>query len=598
MVTAQERKNEVFTEEYERLIGSIQNREHTINLEALNIPVADLGELEVMFTEEEVWNTIREMPSDRAPGLDGFTGAFFQRAWPTIKHDILAGLMKLGVGDGRGFARHNRALITLIPKKPDALEIKDYRPISLVHSFAKLFSKVIANRLRSRLGEMVSMNQSAFFKLRSLHDNFVLVRQVARKINMRRRTGVLLKLDIARAFDSISRRFLFEVLRKMGFGERYLKWVALLLYTANTKVMVNGVPGNRIYHGRGLRQGDPTSPMLFVAAMEALTAMVIKAMEEGLFGDLASISSMQRISVYADDVVLFLKPVCGELWAVKHILSLFGEATGLHVNFRKTTATMIRGTREEEERTSTILGCDLAAFSIRYLGLQLALRPLTKAEWQPLLDQVTKSVPTWQRGLVWCRVLRSANLRIADPGYTGNLQRWWTEARKRVRRIDRKRFDSMVISTTWTLWKQRNARAFGNEREQKMLDQMFPKLRKSKLLPRGDGAYKVLAKINDNAYSIDLPSEEFGFSNSLNVADLTPYDGEDLRASRSTPFEGGGDDEDILTEILPPSLQNEDDVAVKLKSNEVRVGSMRRARMKKEQTSHEEKRSSWTWCWT
>ncbi|KAK1664967.1 hypothetical protein QYE76_053126 [Lolium multiflorum] len=107
----------------------------------------------------------------------------------------------------------------------------------------------------------------------------------------------------------------------------------------------------------------------------------------------------------------------------------------------------------------------------------------------------------------------------------------------------------------------------------------FPKLRKSKLLPRGAGPYKVLAKINDNAYSIDLPLDEFGVSNSFNVADLTPYDGEDLGASRSTPFEGG-DDEDIpATRPLPPSLQDEDD-AVKLKSNEVRIGPMTRARAK------------------
>jgi hypothetical protein len=78
---------------------------------------------------------------------------------------------------------------------------------------------------------------------------------------------------------------------------------------------------------------------------------------------------------------------------------------------------------------------------------------------------------------VWCRVLRSANLRMADPGYAGNLQRWWTEARKRVRSLDRKRFDSMVICTVWTIWKQRNARAFGNEGEQKSLDQMIVEIR-------------------------------------------------------------------------------------------------------------------------
>jgi hypothetical protein len=180
--TTQERKNEMFMEEFERLMGSMQTRAHSIDLEALDILVVDLAELDNMFTEEEVWNTIRDMPHDRAPWPDGFTGAFYQRAWPIIKQDILVGIMKLGVGDGRGFSRLNRALITLIPKKPEAIETKDFRPISLVHSFAKLFSKVIANRLRSRLGEVVSMNQSAFIKHQSLHDNFVLVRQVARNI--------------------------------------------------------------------------------------------------------------------------------------------------------------------------------------------------------------------------------------------------------------------------------------------------------------------------------------------------------------------------------------------------------------------------------
>jgi mannosylglycoprotein endo-beta-mannosidase len=95
--TTHEKKNELFTEELERIMGSIQTRAHTIDLEALGIPVADLAELDNMFTEEEIWNTIREMPNDRAPGPDGFTSAFYQRAWPIIKHDILAGIMKLGV---------------------------------------------------------------------------------------------------------------------------------------------------------------------------------------------------------------------------------------------------------------------------------------------------------------------------------------------------------------------------------------------------------------------------------------------------------------------------------------------------------------------
>jgi hypothetical protein len=119
---------------------------------------------------------IRELLPDRAPGSDGFVGAFYQRSWPCIKQEILAALFKLFVGDRCTFDRLNRVLITLIPKKADAMEVGDFRPISLVHSFAKLFTKLMANLLRPKMELLVSNNQSAFSKGRMLHDNFLLVR--------------------------------------------------------------------------------------------------------------------------------------------------------------------------------------------------------------------------------------------------------------------------------------------------------------------------------------------------------------------------------------------------------------------------------------
>ncbi|XP_073363176.1 uncharacterized protein [Aegilops tauschii subsp. strangulata] len=117
IITDQERKVEVFTEAYERLLGTAQARENTLNLQYLGIEAKDLHCLEEMITEEEVWQVIKEMAPDRAPGPDECIGAFFQKAWQIIKPDVMAILMKLFVGDTRGFAKLNKPNIILIPKK-------------------------------------------------------------------------------------------------------------------------------------------------------------------------------------------------------------------------------------------------------------------------------------------------------------------------------------------------------------------------------------------------------------------------------------------------------------------------------------------------
>jgi hypothetical protein len=142
------------------------------------------------------------------------------------------------------------------------------------------------------------------------------------------------------------------------------------------------------------------SPLLFVAGMEVITAIMAKAVEAQLLRDLARITPLQRLSLFADDVVCFFRPDREEIHAIKEILNIFGVALGLKVNYRKTTATLIRGSEEDKERVIEILGYEVAEFPIKYLGLQLALRPLTKAEWQPLLDKALHFVPAWMRSMI------------------------------------------------------------------------------------------------------------------------------------------------------------------------------------------------------
>ena len=136
----------------------------------------------------------------------------------------------------------NSAYITLLPKKSDADLVKDFRPISQVHSFAKLVTKIMANRLAGRLDEMVSPNQSASIKNRFIQDNFMMVQQTVKFLHNQKQPRILLKLDITKAFDSVSWAFLLEVLRKLGFGSRWRDLVCGLLASSSTQVLLNGTP--------------------------------------------------------------------------------------------------------------------------------------------------------------------------------------------------------------------------------------------------------------------------------------------------------------------------------------------------------------------
>jgi hypothetical protein len=134
--------------------------------------------------------------------------------------------------------------------------------------------------------------------------------------------------------------------------------------------------------------------------MEVLSMILVRCAELNLLDNIRGCQPIQRISLYADDVVLFIKPSLGDLLVTREALGIFGGASGLRVNFQKTSATLIRGSNLDAARVSGILLCRIEKFPIKYLGLQLALHPLTRNEWQPALDKFLASLPTWQSGMI------------------------------------------------------------------------------------------------------------------------------------------------------------------------------------------------------
>jgi hypothetical protein len=158
-------KLEVISDFFHKLLGCSPDRAHTIDLAQLDIPAHNLTSLDSPFTEDEVWKTVLSLPLNKAPGPDGFTGKFYKTCWQIIKGEIMAAATAVWSRKWVNLDLLNSAYILLLPKKDDACQVKDFRPISLVHSFAKLITKLLANRLASHLDNMVSQNQSAFIGL-------------------------------------------------------------------------------------------------------------------------------------------------------------------------------------------------------------------------------------------------------------------------------------------------------------------------------------------------------------------------------------------------------------------------------------------------
>jgi hypothetical protein len=156
------------------------------------------------FSEEKIWSIVKSLPPDKASGPDGFMGRFYKVAWQVIKVDFMGAVGRMMQLDVNKLHLQNSACITLLPKIAEAMKVKDYQSISLIHSFTKIMTKAMANRLATKLLALISPCQSAFVKGRCIHDNFIFMQQIANALHHQNSPQVLLKLDISKIFDSVS----------------------------------------------------------------------------------------------------------------------------------------------------------------------------------------------------------------------------------------------------------------------------------------------------------------------------------------------------------------------------------------------------------
>nr|GEU37546.1 cysteine-rich receptor-like protein kinase [Tanacetum cinerariifolium] len=213
-------------------------------------------------------------------GPDGFSFGFFRHFWYLVDGEVYEVV--------RYFFTHfdlpkgcNSSFIALIPKIPDANMVKDFRPISLIGSIYKIIAKILTNRLVGVLGDIINEVQSAFIEDRHILDGPFILNKVFAWCKRKKKQTLLFKVDFEKAYDSVRLDFLDDILCKFGFGEKWQKWIQCCLNSSKGSIIINGSPTGEFQFGKGLKQGDPLSPFLFLLVMESLHISFKRVVDAG-----------------------------------------------------------------------------------------------------------------------------------------------------------------------------------------------------------------------------------------------------------------------------------------------------------------------------
>lgn len=287
----------------------------------------------------------------------------------------------------------------LLPKKNGAQQVGDFRPISLIHSMAKLIAKVLSIRLASVIDQIISPAQSAFQKKKGIHDSYLYVHNTVKQLHRRKKPAILFKLDIAKAFDSVSWEYILELMQRLGFPARWRDWIALLLSTSSS-CLLNGEVGASFCHGRGLRQADPLSPLLFIMAIDPLQRLFDAAASAGVLSPLPIGAARLRVSLYADDAVVFANPQREEVDAILELLRGSGDASGLLLNPAKSSVAAIRCDNIDLQHALHNFGGQTVSFPIPYVGIPITLGTIRLVHLQFILDRIRARLVGWKGRLL------------------------------------------------------------------------------------------------------------------------------------------------------------------------------------------------------
>lgn len=392
MHSDQKTKAEAFHQFFIGLMGTAPATMPQVHWSNLYQQRTNLQHLGTAISIEEIKQVIKEWPNNKSPGPDGFTGEFYKMFCDILTPDIYA-VFSTVMTDLTTLHPLNSSYIVLIPKIEQPTMPQHYRPISLIHAIQRIFSKVMANRIKESIADLVQPAQTGFVRDRQITEGFLYAQQVLHNAEQQNIPMAIFKADIHKAFDTVGWEFIIEIMRQLGFPTNWIVWIQKAVLQGTSQVIINGLLGKKITLRRGVRQGDPISPILFIIAIDFLNRWFSKLVQSGAWS--LPYHDMKPCLLYADDALIFLKPEIKSIQIIKIAFTVFQQISGLAINLHKSELIVIKDQDQLGERLGAHLGCKLGKLPMTYLGLPLSSKKLNKNAYLPLIQRFNNRLAGW-----------------------------------------------------------------------------------------------------------------------------------------------------------------------------------------------------------